>query len=636
MKISKVLSICFVVLCLFTGNALAQCSVQLDDALSPNNGIYQVGDTINYEITLAIPPNGTTTYCSLENFTVEFLNPTTAGTSACDDASRVLLYSDASFDPGESITITGPGMGGDVTNAAMSYVIQEADLIDGTFNKVIVARVCSSWDGALGRDTDEKSLINNVLNPEVCVTKSVECDISSPGYFVDYKIRIENCGDTELQLQSIVDTLASPLLSNPNLYELALLSGCEFLDPVGEGWDDPNSCVIMYALEVLEGDLVPDPNLVNEVTAVYEAIGTGQTVEDSDDVVVDLIDPDFTVEKICLDEPLMVGEDANFLITIENTGTVDLILESDEITIEPNLLVPNEIYMTNVLQPVETCEDASNTVFVSAILPPDICFQLDEPILRDASASCEVIDPDFTVEKTCLSDPVPVDANAIFEIVITNTSCGDVDLYFDVNDPAAALLLEDIGPIPPLGEERIPIELPADCELDEIIMNTVYVEAFYDSMSIGTKEATAECPVTPCGLEGCTPGYWKNSPDCWCEAYYPTMTLDQVFDFDQVGIKDSILELRGKTLMEALKFKGGASKKQKMRILLRHAVAALLNGCNENVDYPVSESYVIDAVDEKLVSLTQILQLKDELQDYNQLGCPISADNSKNPCSRSD
>ncbi|MHC4289504.1 MAG: hypothetical protein ACYTCN_08530 [Planctomycetota bacterium] len=467
-----------------------------------------------------------------------------------------------------------------------------------------------------------------VIDPAVCVTKSVECDISAPGYEVDYTIKIENCGDIPLDLKSIEDTL----LSNPELTDLAIAAGCGFLDTV-DG-EEPNYCEFTYSLAVLEDDLEPDPNLVNEVLAIYDVNGVADaTVQDDSDIVVDLIDPNFTVTKECVDEPLMVGADANFLITIVNIGTVDLVLESSEITDLDTDLSVGETQTYNVLQLVEECEDARNTVFVSATLPPELCFQLDEPLLRDASASCEVIDPDFTVVKNCLTDPVPADANAVFEIIVTNTSCGDVTLDFEIDDPAAGIVGLIVGPFEPEEFYRIEVQVPADCN-DGVVSNTVYVEAFYgDLISAGEKEAEADCPCG--GEDGCTPGFWKNHPDCWCESYDPEDPVADVFtalqdpnyiDLGGQGSKDK-WDVDTDTLMDAINYGGGRGLEGAARNLLRHSVAAILNGCSGDVNYPISDALIIDLVNAALATedVDMIQELHSVLAEWNEYGCPINA-----------
>ncbi|NIN94828.1 MAG: hypothetical protein GTO49_07575 [Anaerolineae bacterium] len=83
------------------------------------------------------------------------------------------------------------------------------------------------------------------------------------------------------------------------------------------------------------------------------------------------------------------------------------------------------------------------------------------------------------------------------------------------------------------------------------------------------------CPPPPCG-EGCTPGFWKQEQHFYAwegSGYSPDTLLGDVFELD-------CLEGRfgSDTLLEALGYKGGKGFRGKARILLRAAVASLLNG----------------------------------------------------------
>ena len=629
MKTLKYLTICFVVCCLFSSSVFAQCTtgmtVNLQGELgnwASGNGanVAAPGDVIYYTVTI-----NRAGLCALEDGYVTLTTPDGAGGAA---GIVYVLDDDLSIAAGGSETFTQDENGTD-----LKYTITLADLTlvagVGSPPEASEVRAFAGINGFSVRDDGGQpqegfagqNFDTLVSDPEVCVTKSVECDISAPGYEVEYTILIENCGDTTLDLNSINDSLAGDLETE------ALAEGCGSLAPGA-------TCEITYSLDVLQEDLLPDPNLVNEVLVVYDVNGVaGATVQDTGDEVVDLIDPSFTVEKECVDEPLMVGADANFLITIVNTGTVDLILESSEIVIEPNLLAVGETYMDNVVETVASCADVRNTIFVSATLPPELCFQLDEPLLEDASATCEVIDPNFTVEKICLTDPVPADANAMFQIVITNTSCGDVDLDFVINDPAAGIVDSLVGPIAPDTNYVLTVEIPADCN-DGVVSNTVSVEAFYgdgEPISIGTKEATEECPCG--GNEGCTPGFWKNHPDCWCDLYEPETQIDDVWtallDDPYDTQKDKKSEFSADTLLDALKYGGGRGWEGATRNLLRHATAALLNGCSTgNVDYPISDALVIELVNAALATndRSQINELHSALAGFNEdYPCPINA-----------
>ena len=111
-------------------------------------------------------------------------------------------------------------------------------------------------------------------------------------------------------------------------------------------------------------------------------------------------------------------------------------------------------------------------------------------------------------------------------------------------------------------------------------------------------------------LQGCTPGYWKNirkHGDSWY-GYSPDMLFDDVFGVDAGGI----------TLLDALKRGGGGEY-----ALGRHAVAALLDAANPDVNYTYYESQVIALVQDAFGS-GDFEPTKDLLADANEQMCPLN------------
>jgi hypothetical protein len=116
--------------------------------------------------------------------------------------------------------------------------------------------------------------------------------------------------------------------------------------------------------------------------------------------------------------------------------------------------------------------------------------------------------------------------------------------------------------------------------------------------------------------EGCTPGFWKNHEEAWV-TYTPTQTVDSVF----TGADPS---LGSATLLEALSFQGGPDLVGKQEILLRAAVAALLN-TTAGIDYGVKSKALINAVNSRLASGSEkkIINFATQLDNRNNLGCPL-------------
>lgn len=124
------------------------------------------------------------------------------------------------------------------------------------------------------------------------------------------------------------------------------------------------------------------------------------------------------------------------------------------------------------------------------------------------------------------------------------------------------------------------------------------------------------------GDEGCTPGYWKNHVDSWeVTGYAPSQTVGSVF----AGAA-SYPDLAAASLLEALSFGGGAGAEGAAEILLRAAVAAILNAQHPDVAYPWTAAAVISDVDAALASGDRdaMLLLAASLDQANNLGCPLN------------
>ena len=119
------------------------------------------------------------------------------------------------------------------------------------------------------------------------------------------------------------------------------------------------------------------------------------------------------------------------------------------------------------------------------------------------------------------------------------------------------------------------------------------------------------------GDEGCTPGYWKQSHhfDSWTAPYDPGDPVAGVFAGAGAG-----------TLLDALQGGGGSGVAGARKILLRAAVAALLNAASNGVEYPHSIAEIDAAVEAALASNDRdtMLDLAGELDADNNLGCPLN------------
>ena len=136
-------------------------------------------------------------------------------------------------------------------------------------------------------------------------------------------------------------------------------------------------------------------------------------------------------------------------------------------------------------------------------------------------------------------------------------------------------------------------------------------------------------PVQACELRGCTPGFWKQEQhfEYWPDGLEPYNVLGQYFMFPE---EMRVITYTNDFLTDALRYNGGSDWKGGSRILLRAAVAALLNaeyfgefnGAEDNSGYYYNADEVIDLVNAALASLNraEMLSLASDLDFYNNQG----------------
>jgi hypothetical protein len=202
------------------------------------------------------------------------------------------------------------------------------------------------------------------------------------------------------------------------------------------------------------------------------------------------------------------------------------------------------------------------------------------------------------------------------DIDFDGATMDEVDECIDVTDTLQGFLgTVCVGDVLPktFSYERTITATEEDCD-GIVIMNTASFEA-NDTGATGDDDWTVIVTV-PCG-EGCTPGFWKTHTALWPDGILPTDTIGDYFT--------GAAPYENTTLLEALSFEGGKNLNGAKRILLRAAVAALLNSASPDVDYVMSTAEVIDAVNEALASNSRstMLELAGELDEANNAGCPL-------------
>jgi uncharacterized repeat protein (TIGR01451 family) len=128
------------------------------------------------------------------------------------------------------------------------------------------------------------------------------------------------------------------------------------------------------------------------------------------------------------------------------------------------------------------------------------------------------------------------------------------------------------------------------------IVNTATATAVDNEGNFDTATASATVNFS---WYGRTPGYWKNHPESWPETYTAGLSVASIFfptgDVPSfLSSSGTILNLNkiggNDSLLDALRYKGGTDIKGAAQILLRAAVAALLNEKYYGAGYPGATS----------------------------------------------
>jgi hypothetical protein len=180
----------------------------------------------------------------------------------------------------------------------------------------------------------------------------------------------------------------------------------------------------------------------------------------------------------------------------------------------------------------------------------------------------------------------------------------------------------------PHGESPVVTQYTLDM-IDDAEDNSDYIPGPGDTVAVICEPISSriqytfiEVPV-PEPYEGLTPGFWRNKAvrdDLWPEPY--TAKGPDATTLSEAGFDTSLSYVNDDTMLKALKYGGGRGLSGMARILLRAAVAALLNAKHLEVNYPLTYTEVIDDVNVALASgnLGAMEDLKDILDDYNNLG----------------
>ncbi len=372
----------------------------------------KVGDEINYEITIENTGRATLYKQSISDSLVGDLT----SDSGCG----------SSLAPGESCTIN------------YAYTVMEGDP-DPLENTVEILYTEFAFGGL--EFADSYTAMVNLFQPAISFDKQAE-GTDGPltvlqGANVDYALTLEN--ESSADTPTLDCTLTDPMLAIEETLEL----------PSGDSF---TATAAKTFLEV--GTFTNTADVACSPDGFENALSASDSVQ-----VVVLPAKDLISVAKTGDAFSKAGDPVDYTVTIQNIGeipvTIDAIDDANNAGESRDLTDPAN-YTTNdcPLAPATLAAGDSCTVeFTRTTLSTDLDPLIDEVLVAISDQfggagsvtedhSVDLVAPDFTVTKSCLTDPVPAGDFANFRIDIVNT--GDVQLLIDVSDPVLGIGLTDV------------------------------------------------------------------------------------------------------------------------------------------------------------------------------------------------
>ena len=527
-----------------------------------------------------------------------------------DTGDDVVVFGPATLQPGESQPYNGSYSTMDLTPS--DRVTAEGHRANAT--------VTATADASCAPD----------ITPDIAVDKFCTATINAGGSGIDVSFNgtVTNIGNVALENVTVVDDNGTP----GNLADDVTIN----IGKLDAGDSAPYSGGFSVS-----GTNTSTDNVVASGTAVLGGQGV-QAFADAT-CLADVL-PDIAVDKVCTASINSAGTGIDVLFNGSVTNTGNVVLENVTV-VDDNGTPGNTGDDVTVLGPISLAPGASapysggfgvlgSSSSMDVVIASATDALTQSPVQADASANCAAdVSPDLLVSKQCTDAPafgqailfdgtVTNNGNvALLGVIIVddNATPGDTsdDVTFNIGDLAPGASANYNGSYTPA--------------LAGTYTNTVVASATdaVESTPVESAPAQATCDVPPPpDFEGCTPGFWKNSPGSWPPTgYSPNQLITSVFDLPNGKINNS---LGGDSLMDALNYGGGDNLLGAAQNLLRSAVASLLNSTHPDVDFPRSEADVIADVNAALATKDRgsILALHAALDADNNLGCDLPNDNS--------
>jgi len=447
---------------------------------------------------------------------------------------------------------------------SVPYTIQPGD-DDPLENTVDV-----NYVDAYGQHTtysDDASV--NIIHPNFTVVKDCNTNpINGPTAIFD--VTITNTGDVPLRFTT--NEAAQSNVTEPFDLIAGATKNLVITKPSDCASDpDVNNVIRVTANLTPNGIVCPIPNIVKSSNnAVCYCVPTIEVDKEAD---CDVAKP---------------GKVIVYTITITNTGGTTLTLVSVNDSLLGSLTATAQANGCSTLAAGAHC----SFMVKRSILPGDpdpldntvtalYVDSIKQEATDNASARVNVIHPDFTVTKTCLTDPIPMDSNvALFDVAIENT--GDVNLVFTTNEAAMSSLAEPFT-VGAGMTQHLTITKPF---IGEDVNNVIIVTAnLVDDINCPIPNIVKESNPAVCSAPGGatrTPGFWKNH--CIYAEHVFEVHCGGSFNLGFTEVND-INDLLGYLFANPAQNTDGSKRADLCKARIKavyQAIPALLNNCLEN------------------------------------------------------
>lgn len=480
--------------------------------------------------------------------------------SVTDDQGVTVICPETSLAVAEQMTCTGSGKAtvGPYSNKGTASALYETT--------TVTASDTSGYFGA---------------NPMISLLKKPDTQLVVQGETATFTISIENTGNVPLTDLNVADPSAPECVkSSSNL-------------AVGSTWS--YSCNLAGITEPLINTAT--------VTAVWESVTV--TSSDSAQVTVDYL-PKIKVTKSANDTSIPEsGQNVTFTVVVDNEGMDPFNLTSlvddrfgnlDGVGScdTPQVIAVGGSYSCSFVKLLksETLTPHINEVTASGIDPESHPATAKD----DATVNFTDVLPEIALSKVANPTAAKWTGDYVdYTLTLTNTSLESliitslIDDKFTLSAECSALIGDSLAP-----------GASTQCILEDQFVsgaaggsftNTATVVGMDNESNMDTATASATVNFW---WYGRTPGYWKNHPEAWPSPYLTTNFIQDLFaipgsllsggnlDLDRTGGKD--------TLLAGLNYRGGSALSGGAQILMRAAIASLLNEAYYGADFPIATS----------------------------------------------